>query len=260
MDVPTSVSNDRIEVMKLTRILVLMVALGAGVLAAVLASQMSSPPPEPRPVAATPAVPPPPQVETVDVLVAQREIPTGKRIEATDLGWQSFPKAGIVEFYLTRAARPNAQQELVGNFARSNFLAGEPIREQRLLKADRGFMSVILAPGMRAAAIEVKAVSTAGGFILPNDRVDVLLTRAALKGAAAGGDTFTSETILTNIRVLAVDQAVGDRPEPAISVKDTVTLELTPRQAETVVQAQQDRKSTRLNSSHTDISRMPSSA
>lgn len=222
--------------MKLTRILVLVIALGAGIVAALLATQMSNRPAEPAPVAAV--APPPP--ETVDVLVAAKEIPTGKRIEASDLAWQSFPKAGIVEFYLTRAARANAIQDLTGSFARTAFLAGEPMREQRLLKAERGFMSVILTPGMRATAIEVKAVSTAGGFILPNDHVDVILTRAATKTSGGGnGDTYLTETLLNNIRVLAIDQQVGDRAEPAMVVKDTVTLELTPRQAEVVAQAQQ---------------------
>jgi pilus assembly protein CpaB len=224
--------------MKVTRLLVLVVALGAGVVAALLASQMSNGPSAPAPMAMTQAPPPPPP-ETVDVLVAVKEVPTGKRLEASDLGWQSFPKAGIVEFHLTKAARPTAIQDLTGSFARATFLAGEPMREQRLLKAERGFMSVILGPGMRAAAVEVKAVSTAGGFILPNDHVDVLLTRAATKASGAGGDTYVTETILTNVRVLAVDQQVGDRPEPAISVKDTVTLELTPRQTEITAQAQQ---------------------
>jgi pilus assembly protein CpaB len=222
--------------MKLTRILVLVVALGAGIVAALLATQMSNRPAEPAPVAAVQAPPPP---ETVDVLVAAKEIATGKRLEAADLAWQSFPKSGIVEFYLTKTARANAIQDLTGSFARAPFLAGEPMREQRLLKAERGFMSVILTPGMRATAIEVKAVSTAGGFILPNDHVDIILTRAASKSNGSGGDTYVTETILNNIRVLAVDQQVGDRAEPAMVVKDTVTLELTPRQAEVVAQAQQ---------------------
>ena len=226
--------------MKVTQILVLGVALGAGLLAAVLVTQMSgAPAPMPAPVASMPTLaPPPPPPETVDVLVAQREIPTGKKIEAADLGWQSFPKSGIVEFYLTKTARANAVQDLTGTIARATFLQGEPIREQRLFKADRGFMSVILSPGMRAVAVEVKAVSTAGGFVLPNDRVDIILTRAnPLK--TPGSDSYQSDTILNNVRVLAIDQVVGDRAEPALTVKDTVTLELSPRQAEMVVQAQQ---------------------
>ncbi len=224
--------------MKVTRLLVLVVALGAGIMAALLATQMSSRPADPVPVVSE-APPPPP--ETVEVLVAAKDIATGKKLEAADLAWQSFPKSGIVEFYVTRTVRPSAIEELTGSFTRAVFLAGEPMREQRLLKAERGFMSVILAPGMRATAVEVKAVSTAGGFILPNDHVDVILTRAAQKttGSGGGGDAYVSETILTNIHVLAVDQQVGDKSEAAMLAKDTVTLELTPRQAETMAQAQQ---------------------
>jgi pilus assembly protein CpaB len=222
--------------MRLTRLLVLAVALGAGVLAALLAVKMSNREPPPPPVAAAPAEAPRP--ETVDVLVAAREIGTGARITAGDLVWQSFPKSGVVEAYVIRAARPNAAEEWVGMVARAPFLTGEPVREQKLMRADRGFMSVILTPGMRAIAIEVKAASTAGGFILPNDHVDLLLTRPAPKGDV--GDPYVSETLLTNIRVLAVDQQVGDgKGEASMLVKDTVTLELTPRQTEVVAQAQQ---------------------
>jgi pilus assembly protein CpaB len=93
---------------------------------------------------------------------------------------------------------------------------------------------------MRASAVEVKAVSTAGGFILPNDHVDVILTRAAPKSGAGGGDPYVSETILSNVRILAVDQQVSDgKGEAAMLAKDTVTLELTPRQAEIMAQSTQ---------------------
>jgi pilus assembly protein CpaB len=222
--------------MKLTRLLVLVIALGAGVLAALLAVRMSHREPPPA-VVAQPAEAPRP--ETIDVLVAAHDIQTGARIAAGDLAWQPFPKAGVVEAYVSRPARPNAVEEWVGMVARSPFLTGEPVREQRLMRADRGFMSVILSPGMRASAIEVKAVSTAGGFVLPNDHVDVILTRAAAKGGS-GGDAYVSETILTNIRVLAIDQQISDaKGEAAMPVRDTVTLELTPRQAEVVAQSQQ---------------------
>ena len=87
-------------------------------------------------------------------------------------------------------------------------------------------MSVLLTPGMRAGAIEVKAVSTAGGFILPNDHVDVILTRAAPKGGSGGGDPYVSETILSNVRVLAIDQQISDGKDAAMLAKDTVPLEL----------------------------------
>ncbi|NLH79795.1 MAG: Flp pilus assembly protein CpaB [Phyllobacteriaceae bacterium] len=221
--------------MKASRLLVLLIALIAGLVAAMLAVKMSSKPEAPAPVAVAPAPPPP---ETVDVLVAAADLPMGKRTGAGDFTWQPFPKAGIVEAYVTRGAKPDAPNELANRLTKTSFYRGEPIHEQALIAADRGFMSVLLTPGMRATAVEVKAVSTAGGFVLPNDHVDILLTRAAPK--AGNGDAYVSETILTNIRVLAVDQQVNDSKDAAAMLaKDTVTLELTPRQAETVAQAQQ---------------------
>jgi pilus assembly protein CpaB len=224
--------------MKVTRLLVLAIALGAGIVAAMLAVKMSNRAPEPAPLAdVRPEAPP---LDTIDVLVASKDIPLGYRIAAGDLVWQSFPKAGIAEVYVNRLAKPDAAEALVGMVARSPFLAGEPVREQRLIKADRGFMSVILAPGMRATAVEVKASSTAGGFILPGDHVDVILTRAAPRNGGAGGVPFISETVLTNVRVLAVDQQISDgKGEAAMLAKDTVTLELSPYQAETMAQSTQ---------------------
>jgi len=226
-------------VMKVTRLLVLAIALGAGIVAAMLAVKMSNRAPEPAPVAAV-APAEAPRLDTIDVLVASKDLPLGYRIAAGDLVWQSFPKAGIAEVYVNRLAKPDAAEVLVGMVARSPFLAGEPVREQRLIKADRGFMSVILTPGMRASAVEVKAVSTAGGFILPGDHVDVILTRAAPKAGNSGGDPYVSETILNNVRILAVDQQISDgKGEAAMLAKDTVTLELSPRQAETLAQSTQ---------------------
>ncbi len=225
-------------VMKVTRLFVLAIALGAGLVAALLAVKMSNRAPAPAPVAALPVEAP--RLDTLDVLVAAKDIALGHRIAAGDLVWQSFPKSGIVEFYTNRVARPGAAEELLGMVARSPFLAGEPVREQRLIKADRGFMSVILTPGMRASAVEVKAVSTAGGFILPNDHVDVILTRAAPKAGNTGGDPYVSETILTNVRVLAVDQQISDgKGEASMLAKDTVTVEVSPHQAETLAQSTQ---------------------
>jgi len=223
--------------MKVTRLLVLAVALGAGIVAAMLAVKMSNRAPEPAPVAAVPVEAP--RLDTLDVLVAAKDIPLGYRIAAGDLVWQSFPKTGVAEVYVNRVAKADAAESLVGMVARSPFLAGEPVREQRLIKAERGFMSVILTPGMRASAVEVKAVSTAGGFVLPGDHVDVILTRAAPKTGSSGGDPYVSETILTNVRVLAVDQQIADGKDAAMLAKDTVTLELTPRQAETLAQSTQ---------------------
>lgn len=103
-------------------------------------------------------------------------------------------------------------------------------------------MSVILAPGMRAIAIEVRVVGTAGGFVLPNDHVDVLLTRQLPKpvNSQVQGNLFSTETILSNIKVLAVDQQITDQKgEASVVVRNTVTLEVTPRQAEQIALSQQ---------------------
>jgi pilus assembly protein CpaB len=179
-----------------------------------------------------------PKMEMAEVLVAAKEIPMGGRAQETDFRWASWPKTDLPDYFIVRTAKPNAAHDLSGSIARAALVAGEPVREGRMMKADRGFMSVILQPGMRAIALEVKAQSTAGGFILPNDHVDIILTRAA-KGTNQG-DTFTSETILANVRVLAIDQTITEKEgQAAVIAKDTATLELSPTQAELLTQAQQ---------------------
>jgi pilus assembly protein CpaB len=101
-------------------------------------------------------------------------------------------------------------------------------------------MAAILPTGMRAVSTQISPENGAGGFILPNDRVDVILTRRdanAEKGG--GGDARTSETVLTNIRVLAIDQNVEEKNGQKVVVGKTATLELSPAQAETLVLSQQ---------------------
>jgi pilus assembly protein CpaB len=225
--------------MQVARIAVIGIAIGSGLLAAMLAFRMASHPQE-APVQAQVAEAP--AMETMDVLVVKRDIAIGTTIAAPDLAWEPWPKSDETSAYITKQARPTAKEELGGSIARASFLAGEPIREARLMKAERGFMSVILAPGMRAIAIEVRAVGTAGGFILPSDHVDVLLTRAAPRtsGGTPAGDAFVTETLLNNIKVLAIDQQIAEQKgETAVVAKNTATLEVSPRQAEQIAQAQQ---------------------
>jgi pilus assembly protein CpaB len=227
--------------MQVARIAVIGIAVGSGLLAAMLAFRMAASPPGEAPAQAQVAEAP--KLDTTEVLVVRRDIPIGTAIAATDLSWEPWPKSDDTDAYITKTSRPTAKEDLAGSFARAAFLAGEPIREARLMKAERGFMSVILTPGMRAIAIEVRAVGTAGGFILPSDHVDVLLTRTPPKqaaGMAPVGDTFVSETLLTNIKVLAIDQQISEQKgETSVVAKNTVTLEVSPRQAEQVAQAQQ---------------------
>jgi pilus assembly protein CpaB len=217
-------------IMNLARLLVLGVAVIAGLLAAVLVGGRGSDAPQ-APVAETKTV------EGAEVLVANKEIPMGGVIAASDLSWQAWPADGVGQF-ISRGSSPNALEETTGAIARQPFVSGEPIRAQKIVKADgSGFMSAILSSGMRAIATEISAETGAGGFILPNDRVDVILTRRA--DQAGGQENFTSRTILTNVRVLAIDQTVADRDGQKVVVGRTATLELLPEQAEELALSRQ---------------------
>ncbi len=102
-------------------------------------------------------------------------------------------------------------------------------------------MAAILPTGMRAISTEISPETGAGGFILPNDKVDVILTKRdkASERSSGAADTINSETILTNIRVLAIDQTVGEKDGQKVVVGKTATLELKPEQAESLARARQ---------------------
>lgn len=222
-----------LKAMKVTRLIVLGVALGAGLIAAVLLLNVIGQEP------ATEVVRQVEEVPSDEVLVASVDIPIGKAVTVNELSWQKWPSAGLTGQFLTRAERPNLIDELSGSIARTPFIAGEPIKEQKLIRSDRGFMSAILPKGRRAIAVQVSALSTAGGFILPNDRVDVIVTRQRTLSGSERSEWF-SETILENVRVLAIDQTIEDRNgEKAVVARETATLELSPAQTEVVAQAQQ---------------------
>jgi pilus assembly protein CpaB len=115
--------------------------------------------------------------------------------------------------------------------------AGEPLRRSKLIPEGQSFMSSMLPAGSRAVATSIAADTSAGGFNLPHDHVDVIMTRRA---DAAGSSGFTTETILQNIRVLAIDQTIQEDEEGRKTrVGQTATLELTPQQAEIITVAQQ---------------------
>jgi pilus assembly protein CpaB len=216
--------------MKPARIVVLLIALAAGGIAALLAGRSDPPPP----VVQAPVAP----LETVDVLIAASDINLGSTVSANDMRWQTWPAAAAGANFIRRADRPDALNEFAGSIARSPFFAGEPIREARLIRAGKGsgYMAAILPEGMRAVSTDVTPETGAAGFILPNDRVDVILSRRDREAEkAAGVEVHTSETILSNVRVLAIDQTVEEKGGQRVVVGKTVTLELTQRQAETLV-------------------------
>jgi pilus assembly protein CpaB len=218
--------------MSAARIIVLAIALIAGLGAAMLAggSRQAAPPP----MAAAPAM------KTGEVLVATSDIKMGGTVSASNMRWQIWPADSISSQLISRESQPDAIQEYTKAIARSGFVQGEPLRAGKLIKSDgSGFMSAILDPGMRAVSVEISEETAGGGFILPNDRVDVILGRK-IGGADGGRDQYASETILTNIRVLAIDQTIEDeKGEKVVVPKKTATLELTPKQAETMALAKQ---------------------
>jgi pilus assembly protein CpaB len=215
--------------MKTSRIIVLIIALAAGGIAAYLASGFDNKPPPAPPVA---------QLPTVDVLVAKADIGLGQTVKPEDLQWQTWPAGTSSGNFIRRSERPDATTQIAGSIARAPFIAGEPIREQKLVKADgSGFMAAILPSGMRAISTEISPETGAGGFILPNDRVDVILSKHQKSGT--GPDVIVSEIIMSNVRVLAIDQAPKEKDGQNAVVGKTVTLELKPEQAETLARARQ---------------------
>jgi len=220
--------------MMTARIIVLIVALGAGAGAAYLASGTDSN----KTAAVHDAAP---QLATVDVLVARSEIRLGQAVKPDNLQWQSWPAATASGLLIRRDNRPDATSEVAGSIARAPFFTGEPIREQKLVRAGgAGFMAAILPSGMRAVSTDISPETGAGGFILPNDRVDVILSKRD-KGQERGGtpDVANAEIILSNVRVLAIDQAPKEKEGETTVLGKTVTLELKPEQAETLARARQ---------------------
>jgi len=220
--------------MKAARLVVLVIAVAAGGAAALLAGRGGD---EPPPAAPAPAV----SIDTVDVLVAKIDIPLGQSIGAQDMQWQLWPTQAASPVFMRKSDRPNAIEELTGAIARAPFVAGEPLRESKLIKANgSGYMAAVLDKGMRAISTEISPETGAGGFILPNDRVDVILSRRDREAEKSGaGESHTTDTILTNIRILAIDQTLGEKDGQKVVIGKTATLELTPRQAETLALSRQ---------------------
>lgn len=218
--------------MNTSRLIILGVAVTTAVGAGYVAKKMSAAPP-PVIVENTPVAP---AVPLADVLVVQRDIGVGGVIQ-DQLAWQAWPEEGVREGFITRDAEPEALNTFVGAVARLPMFSGEPLRRTKLIDAGQAFMSSILPSGKRAIATQIAPDTSAGGFILPNDKVDVIMTR---RSADASADGFVTETILENIRVLAIDQTIQEDEEGRkVKVGETATLELTPRQAEIITVAQQ---------------------
>jgi pilus assembly protein CpaB len=219
--------------MKAARIVVLGVALAAGGIAAFLASGHHEAAPPPPPAA--------PPMETVEILVAKNDLSRGQVIADGDVDWQTWPAAAANPGFIKKADRPDAVAQFNGAIVRESVASGEPIRDPFVVFAKgSGFMAAILPHGMRAVSTEISAETGAGGFILPDDHVDVVLTRHDKAAERASGvDKIISEAILKNVRVLAIDQQVEEKDGQKVVVGKTATLEVDPAQAELLAEARQ---------------------
>ena len=183
-----------------------------------------------------------PKVDVEQVLVAGQDLPMGTVVNEGATAWHPWPKADVSEFMIAKSGKPDALKDIEGSMTRVAFLRGEPIRHDKLVHAGAGgFMSAILPTGKRAVAIKIDndGNSTAGGFILPNDRVDVVrLARDEESTKARGVEVMTAQPILANVRVLAIGQNVEEQNGKKVITGANATLELDRDQVNLIILAQ----------------------
>jgi len=244
-------------------LIVLIAAVSAIGLAVVLQRALGGKPVAPTAAAAPVAAPGKPMTQ---VLVAKRDLPVGTRLVAADVAWQAWPSDAISGAFITNGAAPvapdgkveaakaavsGAADQMIGGdpakvvegaIVRDPILSGEPVTNRKIVRGgEGGYLSVVLTPGKRAMAVPVTSETAVGGFILPGDRVDVLMTREAQAASGDGGSANTrvvvAETVLQNIRVLALDQSTAAEKDAKSIVAATATLEVGPSDAEALTRA-----------------------
>lgn len=221
--------------MKPTSIVLLLVAVIAGGLAAFLATQQSGP---------VQVVEGPTQViqeAKQKVLVAMAPIGVGERLSSKTVQWADWPEGAVRDDYISMEKTPEALTDITGAVARFEIFPGDPVTEAKLVRTGQGYLSAVLEKGKRGVSVAVEAASASGGFIVPNDRVDVVLTRQSPSG-------LISETIVRNVKVLAINLRLGETgstgappnpeaPNEAFQGSSIATLELDPEQGEAVINA-----------------------
>lgn len=186
----------------------------------------------------------PPPIKKVDVLVAAKDIEVGEKLAVGSLIWKSWPQEDVQESMITRDEKPDAEQSFAEARAMIPMFEGETVLEKKVVfPGGGGFMSAVLPKGMRAISVAISSRSSAGGFILPNDRVDVILTRKMQSGGSSMAAIVKSETVISNVRVLAINQTFRQAKEGedvAVKEGETATLEMSQSQAEVVARVERD--------------------
>ncbi len=180
------------------------------------------------------------EVSQQKVLVARSDLRVGTLLTPDDFKWENWPEATINPAYFTQDFAPDAMETLTGSVVRTAMFVDEPIMPQKIVqKGETGFMAALLAPGKRAVTVEISPESASAGFILPDDRVDIILTEQ-VEQVGVDEDAppiMVTTTILENGRVLAIDQTFGDVDGIPTLTGSTATLELTQGQAELLARA-----------------------
>jgi pilus assembly protein CpaB len=262
--------------MKPARIIVICIAAVAAIGLALVVRAMGSPSGQPTAVATAAPVETRPMAK---VLVAAKDLQPGQRLAEGDMVWKDWPVDEVNPVFITDGSVPipsaaaapaqpaaddkpagavasvtraatnmatgGAKADYIGSVVREPILAGEPIVMRKIVRAgDSGYMAAYLEPGMRAMAIRVTVETAAGGFILPGDRVDVVLTREtnlSNVGTSEGDRSkFTSATVMQNIKVLAIDQSTRAGDDEQAVIGATATLEVGPRDAEALALAKSE--------------------
>lgn len=210
--------------MNVRSLILVVVAITVAGIAALLARNLMSG--QPAPVAAAAA----PPVAGTKVLVAAVALPVGRLVEVKDFRWQSWPDGNVDDSYFLEGRTDAAS--LVGKVVRVGVAIGQPVTQGNLVgPGEQGFLAAILGPGMRAVTVAVTDTSGVAGFVFPGDRVDLVLSQDIESGD--GPTRRAAETVLRNVRVLAVDQSTNDQDNLPKLVR-TVTLEVTPQLVEYV--------------------------
>jgi pilus assembly protein CpaB len=257
------------------RIAVIVVAGVAAIALAFLVQGMLAPKPAPTAPAVAAAPPPRPMAQ---VLVAKTDLAIGHRIVEEDLAWQAWPVESVNANFITDGATPapepqgaekavkkaekaaqvivsgdSPMRSLEGAIVREPILAKEPITPRKIVRAGQtGYMAVVLQPGMRAVAVPVTAETGAGGFILPGDRVDVMQARSAGKDDD-GAKSILTETLLRNIRVLAIDQSTAPAEDAKTVVGAVATLEVSSSDVDVLVRGRKQGEMVLALRSYADI-------
>lgn len=221
------------------RVLILLVAAAAAVAAALLVRNMAN---QPQPEAVAPVIVQE-QVPTVKVLVSGRDMLRGEVFTPADMVWVDWPEDALNPLFYNDRDMPTAMTDLTGAAVRNEIFENEPLLAPKLVeKGETGYMAALLSPGMLGVSIEVSPETASGGFILPDDRVDIIVTYKVEVEVGDGEteDVSVSQTVLSNVRILAIDQVFRQNQAGAYTPGSVATIELEPTDAEVLMLAKQN--------------------